>query len=140
MVQWHMRHDHRPEPDHRLLENIWFPAVPQLVRTLHRPMYTAYHVGLHDIVCVGHAPVLHVQVFLAIHLLEDVIAQRLVEALYVTYAVVLVRDAGLQLNRRLALLYPHLDGLRYELFVQSQDTECVACAMHIDTQRFELYF
>ena len=67
-------------------------------------MLAAHENGLHDIVRVGHAPVLYGKVLLTIYLLEDGIAQRLVEALNISYATEFVGDAGLQLNRRLALL------------------------------------
>ena len=113
---------------------------PQLTRTLRRPMQDAYEIGLHDVVGEGHAPVLYGQVLLTIHLLEDGIAQRLVEALNISYAMVLMGDAGLQLNRRIALLGPSIDDFRDELVIKSQDMDCVTCVMHIDTQRFELYF
>ena len=76
------------------------------------PIYAPHEVRLHDVIRVSNVPVLSAQVLLTLYFLKDGVSQRLVEALYVTYAVELMWDAGLKLYRRLTLLSPCLYGFR----------------------------
>ena len=72
---------------------------PELVRALRWSVHTTHEVGFHNIVLVGHTPVLDREVTPAVHLLKHGVLESLVKSLNVTYRVVLKWDTWLQLNR-----------------------------------------
>ena len=86
--------DNRTKEYHRELKGIRVLTCPQLIGTLHRPVYTTHYVGRHNIVRVGHTPILDREVVPAVNFLEYGVLQRLVEPLYVTDTVMFVGYTG----------------------------------------------
>ena len=75
-----------------------------------------------------------------LHLLEDLVLQRLIETLSVSDGVMLVGAAGLQLYLRLAQCRPLLHWCHNELIIQSQHLQGVTCASNMHTQLLEIDF